>query len=172
MAAQDTSLLEMRGDNTLKPVAIELSLPHSDGNKVYTPAEHGVEGSIWQFAKAFVVVNDCGHHQMISHWLNTHAVLELFMIATNKQLSVVHPIYKLLHPHFRDTMTINALAREILVNFALEKWVRYYCFFYYKTDKIVQQDTELQAWWKELREVGHGDLKDEPWWPKMQTRES
>ena len=48
--------------------------------------------------------------------MNTHAVIEPFVIATNRQLSVVHPIYKLLHPHFRDTMTINALAREILVN--------------------------------------------------------
>ncbi|WRX25636.1 PLAT/LH2 domain - like 7, partial [Theobroma cacao] len=241
------TLLFLRHDETLKPVAIELSLPNPAGDKygiiskVYTPAEHGVEGSIWQFAKTFVAVNDCGHHQIISHWLNTHAVLEPFIIATNRQLSVVHPIYKLLHPHFRDTMTINALAREILINaggiieetfypakysmlmsseiykswnfldqalpndlkkrgiaeddanslhglrlliedypyavdglkiwFAIEKWVRDYCSFYYKTDEMVQQDAEVQAWWKELREVGHGDKKDEPWWPKMQTRE-
>lgn len=38
------------------------------------------------------------------------------MIATNRQLSVLHPIYKLLHPHFRDTMHINAIARQILLN--------------------------------------------------------
>lgn len=36
---------------------------------------------------------------------------------------------------------------------------------------MVQKDTELQSWWKELREEGHGDKKDEPWWPKMQTCE-
>ncbi|OMO99201.1 Lipoxygenase [Corchorus olitorius] len=241
------TLLFLRGDGTLKPVAIELSVPHPDGDKfgviskVYTPAEHGIEGSIWQFAKAFVAVNDEGHHQLVSHWLNTHAVLEPFVIATNRQLSVVHPIYKLLHPHYRDTMTINAMARELLINaggiiemtfstgkysmelssevykswnfleqalpndlkkrgiaiddansehglrllikdypfavdglkiwFAIEKWVRDYCSFYYKSDEMVQQDPELQAWWKELKEVGHGDLKDQPWWPKMQTRE-
>ena len=38
------------------------------------------------------------------------------MIATNRQLSVLHPIYKLLQPHFRDTMNINAFARQILIN--------------------------------------------------------
>ena len=38
------------------------------------------------------------------------------MIATNRQLSVGHPIHKLLNPHYRDTMNINALARQILIN--------------------------------------------------------
>ena len=48
--------------------------------------------------------------------MNTHAVIEPFIIATNRQLSVLHPIHKLLQPHFRDTMNINALARQILIN--------------------------------------------------------
>lgn len=48
--------------------------------------------------------------------LNTHAVIEPFVIATNRQLSVLHPIYKLLSPHYRDTMNINALARQSLIN--------------------------------------------------------
>lgn len=43
-------------------------------------------------------------------------MIEPFIIASNRQLSVVHPIFKLLHPHFRDTMNINALARQILIN--------------------------------------------------------
>lgn len=48
--------------------------------------------------------------------MHTHAAIEPFVIATNRQLSVLHPIYKLLHPHFRDTMNINALSRQILIN--------------------------------------------------------
>ena len=48
--------------------------------------------------------------------LHTHAVVEPFVIAANRQLSVLHPIYKLLYPHFRDTMNINAFARQILIN--------------------------------------------------------
>ncbi|PHT41322.1 hypothetical protein CQW23_20176 [Capsicum baccatum] len=241
------TLLFLQDNGTLKPLAIELSLPHPDGDqfgtvsKVYTPFEHGVEGSIWQLAKAYVAVNDTGIHALISHWLNTHAVIEPFVIATNRQLSVLHPIHKLLLPHFRDTMNINALARQVLINSggiieltlfpakysmemsavvykdwifpeqalpadlikrgvaiedsssqhgirlliqdypyavdgleiwsAIKNWVAVYCNFYYKSDDVVQKDTELQCWWKELREEGHGDKKDEPWWPKMQTRQ-
>lgn len=68
------ALLFLRDDSTLKPLAIELSLPHPDGeqhgavSKVYTPADSGVEASIWQLAKAYVTVNDSGVHQLISHW--------------------------------------------------------------------------------------------------------
>ncbi|CAI0551403.1 unnamed protein product [Linum tenue] len=121
------TILYLQNDDTLKPLAIELSLPHPDGdqfgaiNKVYTPppADHkegSLEEIIWQLAKAYVAVNDSGYHELISHFLHTHAVIEPFVIATNRQLSVVHPIFKLLHPHFRDTMNINALGRQVLIN--------------------------------------------------------
>jgi linoleate 9S-lipoxygenase len=56
---------------------------------------------------------------------------------------------------------------------AIKAWVEaYYNFyykFYYKTDETVQKDNEVQSWWKELREKGHANKKNEPWWPKMQT---
>ncbi|XP_010667400.2 probable linoleate 9S-lipoxygenase 5 [Beta vulgaris subsp. vulgaris] len=240
------TILFLKHDGTLQPLAIELSLPHPQGDnygavsQVYTPAEEGVEGSVWQLAKAYAAVNDSGYHQLISHWLNTHAVIEPFIIATNRQLSVLHPIYKLLQPHFRDTMNINGLARQILINaggvlertvfparfamemssfvyknwvltdhalpvdllkrgmaiedsnyphglrlliedypfavdgleiwFAIEAWVGDYCSFYYPNDNLVEEDPELQSWWKEIRYVGHGDKKDESWWPEMKTR--
>ncbi|XP_020104915.1 linoleate 9S-lipoxygenase 6 isoform X1 [Ananas comosus] len=239
------TLLFLKEDSTLKPLAIELSLPSPDGEQhgavsnVYTPSENGVEGAIWQLAKAYATVNDSGVHQLISHWLNTHATMEPFVIATNRQLSALHPINKLLSPHYRDTMNINALARQILINaggileltvfparyamemssfvykswnfmeealpadlikrgilvgdgehpdkqqllikdypyavdglaiwHAIETWVSDYCSIYYPSDAAVQADAELQAWWKEVREVGHGDKKDEPWWPQMQA---
>ncbi|KAL5783691.1 hypothetical protein ACOSP7_008720 [Xanthoceras sorbifolium] len=241
------TILFLKDDGTLKPLVIELSLPHPEGDqfgaisKVYTPSDQGVQGSIWHLAKAYVAVNDSGVHQLISHWLNTHAAIEPFVIATNRQLSVLHPIHKLLLPHFRDTMNINAFARQILINAggvleltvfpakyamemssvvyknwvfteqalpedlkkrgiavedpssphglrlliedypyavdgleiwsAIKKWVEDYCSFYYKSDEVVQEDAELQNWWRELREEGHGDKKNEPWWPKMQTRQ-
>lgn len=240
------TLLLLQDDGTLKPLAIELSLPHEDGDsfgaksQVFTPCDQGVEGMIWQLAKAYAAVNDSGYHQLISHWLNTHAVIEPFAIATNRQLSVLHPIYKLLKPHFRDTIHINALARHTLINAggvleltvfparyamemssavyrnwnftdqalpldlikrgvavpdkdhphglrlliedypfavdgleiwsAIKDWVTEYCSFYYPSDDKIKGDKELKSWWDEVREVGHGDLRDKPWWPKVETR--
>lgn len=54
---------------------------------------------------------------------------------------------------------------------AIHTWVHDYVSYYYHTDESLKQDTELQSWWKEAVQVGHGDLKDKPWWPKMQTLE-
>ncbi|GER57774.1 lipoxygenase [Striga asiatica] len=113
------TILFLKRDGTLKPLAIELSLPNPEGDhlgaisSVHTPAAEGLEGSIWQLAKAYVSVNDSGYHQIMLH---THAVIEPFIIATNRQLSVLHPIHKLLQPHFKDTMHINALGRQTLIN--------------------------------------------------------
>lgn len=68
------ALFLLQEDGTLKPLAIELSLPHPQGDrhgavsKVFTPAVDGTEGAVWQLAKAYAAVNDSGYHQLISHW--------------------------------------------------------------------------------------------------------
>jgi len=48
--------------------------------------------------------------------LRTHCAVEPFIIATHRQLSTMHPIYRLLHPHMRYTMEINSLARQVLIS--------------------------------------------------------
>ncbi|XWS36628.1 hypothetical protein CRYUN_Cryun20dG0101300 [Craigia yunnanensis] len=114
------TLLFLRSDATLKPLAIELTYPDSSGegmrSKVILPAKEGTDRALWQLARAHVAANDSAYHQLISHWLHTHAVVEPFIIATRRQLSVMHPVHRLLDPHFKDTMHINALARSILIN--------------------------------------------------------
>ena len=55
---------------------------------------------------------------------------------------------------------------------AIQKWVGKYVSIYYNdNDELVRGDTELQAWWDEIRNVGHADKKDESWWYKMETVE-
>lgn len=227
---------------TLNPVAIELCLPPTLTGlalrRVYTPDYSGEdEGWLWQLAKSHVRGNDSGYHQLVNHWLRTHAIIEPFIIATQRNLSKLHPLHKLLLPHFRNTMYINASARQSLINAggiidkyftsgkysmeisvnayrewqfneqglpadllkrgmavpdpnglrlviedypyavdgleiwaALKSWVSDYTSFYYKDDLSVQSDTEVQTWWKEIVEVGHGDRKhDERGWYKMNS---
>ncbi|EAZ30882.1 hypothetical protein OsJ_14956 [Oryza sativa Japonica Group] len=106
---------------TLTPIAIELCLPPmTDGCKrakrVFTPPADATSNWLWQLAKAHVCSNDAGVHQLINHWLRTHACMEPFIIAAHRQMSAMHPIFKLLKPHMRYTLKINALARQILIN--------------------------------------------------------
>ncbi|XP_039158722.1 linoleate 13S-lipoxygenase 2-1, chloroplastic [Eucalyptus grandis] len=115
------TLFFLTPDETLKLLAIELTRPPTDDGKpqwkqVFTPSCHSTGMWLWRLAKAHVLAHDSGYHQLVSHWLRTHCVTEPYIIAANRQLSAMHPIYKLLHPHFRYTMEINALAREYLVN--------------------------------------------------------
>lgn len=57
---------------TLKPIAIELSLPwtpqNSRSKRVVTPAVDATTYWMWQLAKAHVCSNDAGVHQLVNHW--------------------------------------------------------------------------------------------------------
>ncbi|KAL1313404.1 hypothetical protein HN51_039960 [Arachis hypogaea] len=99
---------------TLKPIAIELSLPGS--KRVVTPPVDATTNWMWQLAKAHVCANDSGAHQLVNHWLRTHACMEPFILAAHRQLSEMHPIFKLLDPHMRYTLEINGIARQALIH--------------------------------------------------------
>ncbi|KAH0469546.1 hypothetical protein IEQ34_001104 [Dendrobium chrysotoxum] len=111
------------------------------------------------------------------HRLKTHAAI------AHRQLR--HPIRKLLSPHYRGVAVEEPISPHNLhlliqdypyvvdglaIWSAIESWVTEYCSIYYTSDDEVSTDKELQAWWKELREIGHGNKRDhEPWWPKLST---
>jgi len=59
----------------------------------------------------------------------------------------------------------------LLIWDAIKQWVSDYVNHYYSTPSIIQSDQELQAWWTEIRTVGHGDKSEEPWWPNLKTPE-
>ncbi|KAJ1278352.1 hypothetical protein BS78_04G073100 [Paspalum vaginatum] len=230
---------------TLMPLAIELTRPKSptqpQWKRVFTHGPDATEAWLWKLAKAHVLSHDTGYHQLVSHWLRTHCCVEPYIIAANRQLSRLHPVYRLLHPHFRYTMEINSLARESLINAdgiieqsfwpgkysteisavaygatwqfdtealpndlvkrglavrgddgelelvikdypyandglmvwgSIRQWATDYLKVYYKSDADVAADAELQAFWDEVRNVGHADKKDEPWWPVLDTFDS
>ncbi|KAL8137884.1 hypothetical protein V2J09_003885 [Rumex salicifolius] len=204
------TIFYLNNSEVLNPIAIELSLPPTDSSpgfkRVYTHGHDATGYWLWKLAKAHVCAVDAGVHQLVNHWLRTHACMEPYIIATNRQLSSMHPIYKLLHPHMRYTMEINALARQSLINgggiieacftpgrlaqpptracgdypyaadgllvwSAIKEYVESYVSHFYSDPKSVASDIELQEWWKEIKNKGHPDKKNEPWWPKLNTKE-
>ncbi|KAL1205464.1 Lipoxygenase 2 [Cardamine amara subsp. amara] len=240
------TLFFLNDDSTLRPIAIELTRP-PDINKpqwkqVFTPGYDATSCWLWSLAKTHAISHDAGYHQLISHWLRTHCCMEPYIIAANRQLSAMHPIYRLLHPHFRYTIEINARARQSLINAggiietcfwpgkyslelssnvynklwrfdmeglptdlirrglaeedetaehglrmripdypfandglilwdAIKEWVTDYVKHYYPNVELIMLDEELQGWWSEVRNIGHGDKKDEPWWPVLKTQD-
>ncbi|KAE8726092.1 Linoleate 13S-lipoxygenase 2-1 [Hibiscus syriacus] len=238
------TLFFLNPDDTLRPLAIELTRPPMDGKpvwkSVYTPSLNPTDVWLWRLAKVHVLAHDSFYHHIISHWLRSHCYTEPYILAANRQLSEMHPIYRLLHPHFRYTMETNALGRQFLIsadgimesNFnagkycvelsslaygqewrfdhqalpadlisrgmavedpsaphglslaikdypyandglilwdAIKQWISEYVSHYYSKASFVESDEELQAWWKEIRIVGHFDKKDEPGWPDLRT---
>jgi hypothetical protein len=77
-----------RKDKLCRPIAIELN--GGDGEReVYTPADHP---NLWLLAKGVFNSIDSGYHQLITHWLRTHACTEPYIISTQRNLSSLHPV--------------------------------------------------------------------------------
>lgn len=106
-------LLYANAHGELLPVAVELRRSADAAPEVYTPLDGPAP---WMLAKVFVTTNDSAFHQVVSHWLRTHASVEPFIIASRRQLSLAHPINRLLQKHTTYTLQINSLARVALVN--------------------------------------------------------
>ncbi|WZZ67912.1 hypothetical protein YC2023_079282 [Brassica napus] len=205
------ALFFLSDDSTLRPVAIELTRPQDvnrpQWRQVFTPGYDATSCWLWSLAKTHTISHDA---------------------AANRQLSAMHPIYRLLHPHFRYTMEINARARQVLINvggiiescfwpgkYSLELSSDVYDKLWrfdreglpadlisrglavedetaehglrltipdypFANDGLmlwdalkewVKLDEELQGWWSEVRNIGHGDKKNEPWWPVLKTQD-
>ncbi|XP_062102475.1 lipoxygenase 2, chloroplastic-like [Humulus lupulus] len=60
----------------------------------------------------------------------------------------------------------------LLIWSSIKQWVTDYVMnHYYASSNEVERDEELQAWWTEIRTVGHADKKDAPGWPDLKTKQ-
>lgn len=66
------TLFFLNPDNTLKPLAIELTRPPTDvkphWKDVFKPCCDATGLWLWRIAKAHVLAHDSGYHQLVSHW--------------------------------------------------------------------------------------------------------
>ncbi|CAD7689796.1 unnamed protein product [Nyctereutes procyonoides] len=106
-------MLKLQPDGKLLPMVIQLQPPH---HGCPTPMLPSNPPMAWLLAKTWVRSSDFQMHQLQSHLLRGHLMAEVISVATMRTLPSLHPIYKLLIPHFRHTMEINIPARSNLVS--------------------------------------------------------
>uniref|UniRef100_A0A3Q2Z8E5 Si:dkey-17e16.9 n=1 Tax=Hippocampus comes TaxID=109280 RepID=A0A3Q2Z8E5_HIPCM len=105
-------LLYLNPEKKLIPIAIQVHQQPSEDNPIFLPSDSETD---WLLAKIMVKNADMMTHQAISHLKNTHLISESWAMSLFRNFPLIHPIYKLLIPHFRWILHVNALARETLL---------------------------------------------------------
>ncbi|KAI3511720.1 hypothetical protein L1887_18877 [Cichorium endivia] len=153
------TLMFLMPTGTLRPLAIELVRPPGIGKpqwkRVFTPCWDSTGAWLWKLAKV-------------------HALgLLLMIVVTISSIKMSSIAYGRQWRFDREALPADLIARGMAVEdpdspHGLKLAVEDYP---YANDEenLVETDSELQTWWTEIRRVGHGDKKDEPWWPVLKT---
>ena len=100
------------GAKQLEAIAIQLERVPSAQNPVYTRDD---DPDTWLRAKTFFQISDLNHHELSTHLCRAHLALEVFPVATARQLADTHPIHVLLRPHFEAMIYNNFQGRQLLL---------------------------------------------------------
>ena len=110
LAAPTVLLRADRARRCLLPVAIRVT--REEGAPIFTPEDSEAD---WLTAKLWARLADVTVQQIVSHFLECHAVIEAFAVAAQRTLPTAHPVYQLLAPHLKHAIAINVLARKYLL---------------------------------------------------------
>lgn len=73
------------------------------------------EGWPWRYAKTCAMTADWVDHELRVHLTEAHFIDEATIVAVQRSFEDAHPICELLQPHWVRTLSLNALARSMLV---------------------------------------------------------
>ncbi|XP_044181127.1 polyunsaturated fatty acid lipoxygenase ALOX15B-like isoform X3 [Acropora millepora] len=96
----------------LFPIAIQLFQERGDNNPVFLPSDPWYT---WMLAKMWFNNADAQYHRACVLLGYTHLFLEAVSIATHRQLSPSHPVFRLLAPYLRHVIPVNCFeVNELL----------------------------------------------------------
>uniref|UniRef100_A0A8D3D4E6 Arachidonate 12-lipoxygenase n=1 Tax=Scophthalmus maximus TaxID=52904 RepID=A0A8D3D4E6_SCOMX len=178
-------LLYQHPDDGLMPIAIQLGQTPGLDTPIFLPKDPPLA---WLLAKIWVRHAEFQVFQVLSHLLRTHLVVEVFCVATLRQLPAVHPIYKTVCSSGDEVEISHNVVRvngrkgepsEALDWICIRGFVCCAAFtvtyygapsfsfvsgmvsLYYQSDHDVQGDVELQAWIREIAQEGLADTREE-----------
>jgi len=99
------ALYYLPDDGDLRPLAIQLDATEdtSEDNPILTPAD----GNKWKLARTCFMAADGTVHDLWTHAVQIHYVMESIIMVTYGQLSKKHPLLALLDPHLQYTLSVN-----------------------------------------------------------------
>ncbi|KAL5011283.1 hypothetical protein ScPMuIL_009834 [Solemya velum] len=97
----------------LAPIAIQLFQKKGPDNPVFLPSDPRYT---WLLAKMWFNNADAAYHQSLTHLGFTHLLMEGVTVATHRNLSQSHPLFKLLAHHFLYLIAINTRGLEVLIS--------------------------------------------------------
>jgi arachidonate 15-lipoxygenase len=105
-ATTPIALYYLQDDGDLRPLAIQLdaTADTSDDNPIITPAE----GNKWKLARTCFMAADGAVHDLWTHAVQIHYVMEAIILVTYGQLSQKHPLLALIDPHLQHTLNLNS----------------------------------------------------------------
>jgi len=101
----------------LQPFAIQLG--QTPDSAIFSPNDvfdaNDANHLKWKVAKYFVNVACAIQHESVAHLGDCHLIMEAVAVATHRQLAKEHPLFCLLEPHLRFTISINDGASHNLI---------------------------------------------------------
>ncbi|XP_031555445.1 arachidonate 8S-lipoxygenase-like isoform X2 [Actinia tenebrosa] len=112
------ALFFLNGKKNLMPIAIQLFQQKGDDNPVFLPSDPWYT---WSLVKMWYNNAEAQYHRACSLIGYTHLFIEAVAVATHRNLSPSHPVFRLLAPFIRDVIPLNCFELNELL--APGSWV-------------------------------------------------